>query len=78
MGFLIKIWNWIKLNLVSMLGIVQGVVKVIKELLTAIINILFPLIPNVKFQEIVMAVRGVVNAVDEWIEKIKNLILPEV
>lgn len=78
MGFLTKIWNWIKLNFVSVLGLIQGVVKVIKELLTAIVNILFPLIPNAKFHQIVMAVRNVVNAVDEWIEKIKGWILPEI
>lgn len=77
-GFLAKIWNWLRLNLASILGLVQGVVKVIKELLTAIVNILFPLIPNAKFQQIVMAVRNVINVIDIWLEKIKVWILPVV
>lgn len=78
MGFLKKIVNWIRLNIVSVLGIAQAVVKFVKEVLTAIVNILFPIIPNAKFQAIVMAVRNVVNKIDEWIEKIKSWILPVV
>lgn len=78
MGFLKKIVNWIRLNIVSILGIAQAVVKFVKEVLTAIVNILFPIIPNAKFQAIVMAVRNVVNKIDEWIEKIKAWILPVV
>lgn len=59
----------------SMLGIVQVVVKFIKELLTLIVNILFPIIPDGKFEEIILKVRSIVNKIDEWLEKIKAKLL---
>jgi len=78
MGIITKIVNWLKLNVVSILGIAQAVVKFMKEILTAVVNLLFPVIPNANFQAIVMAVRDAVNAIDAWIEKIKTWILPKV
>jgi hypothetical protein len=76
-GFFAKIWMWLKLNAVAIFGISQGILKVIKELLTAVIDVLFPLIPNAVFHKIVLAVRSWVNTVDEWIETIKNWIYPK-
>lgn len=71
-----KITDWIRLNLVSILGLIQSVIKVFKEIVTAIVNILFPLIPSLKFQSVVMKIREIINSVDEWIERIKLWILP--
>jgi phage-related protein len=70
-----KILNWIILFLPSVFGILQAVIKLVKEILTAIVNCLYPVIPSKKFQGVVDAIRGVVNTVDDWVEKIKNSIL---
>ena len=73
-----KLLSWAKLNLVSILGILQGIVKVIKEVATAIVNILFPLIPSTKFQKVVLLVRSIANKVDDILEKIKSFFLKAV
>ncbi len=75
MGFVTKIITWIKVFLAGNIGIIQAVIKFVKELLTLIIDILFPVIPAAKFQSIVMAVRNVVNQIDDWVEKIKAWLL---
>lgn len=76
MGFIKKAVNWIRLNLASVLGVLQGIVKVVKELATAIVNILFPLIPNANFHAVVLKVREILNNIDDWIEKIKVWLIP--
>ena len=73
-----KILSWLSLNLASVLGIAQGVIKVIKEIATAIVNILFPLIPSEKFQKVVLLVRNIANKADEVIQKIKSFFLSAV
>jgi hypothetical protein len=75
MGLIIKLLQWIPLNAVSVLGVAQGVMKVLKEVLTAVVNVLFPLIPNAKFQDVVNKVRGFCNVADGWIEEAKSFLL---
>lgn len=70
-----KLLSWVSVNLVSVLAIVQVIVKFVKEVLTAIVNILFPIIPSASFKGVVQAVRGIVNKVDEVLEKIKEQLL---
>lgn len=71
-----KIIAWIGLNIATVLGIVQAVLKLLKEVLTGIVNTLFPLFPdNGKFETVVNKVRDIVNAIDEWVEKIKEMFL---
>ena len=72
---MIKLLLWLPKNLASILGIIQAVLKLIKEILTAVVNILYPLIPSAKFQKVVDAVRGFVNIADSWAEKLKKLLL---
>lgn len=67
-----KLIGWIAINFVTILGITQVIIKLLKELLTGIVNLLFPLIPSDKFQDVVMGVRNFVNKADKFIEKIKN------
>ena len=67
--------KWIALNGASIIGMVQAVLKFVKELLTLVINILFPIIPDGKFEQIVLKVRDVVNKVDAFIEKYKGYLL---
>lgn len=70
-----KLLNWIQVNLLSIFGVIQAILKLIKELCTAIVNLLFPLIPSAKFQKIVLAVRSIVNKADEMVEKLKVFFL---
>ena len=74
---MVKIITWIGLTIASILGITQAVVKFIKEVLTAVVNILFPLFPDGgKFETVVTAVRAFVEKADTWIENIKKVLIP--
>ena len=77
MGFVTKIIQWVMVFLAGNLGIIQAVLKFIKELITLIVDILFPIIPIAKFQAIVLAIRNGVNVVDGWVEKIKAWLIPK-
>ena len=70
-----KLIQWIALNGLSVLGMVQVVIKFVKELLTLVVNVLFPIIPDGKFEQVVLKVRAIVEKVDEWIEKGKAVLL---
>uniref|UniRef100_A0A6H1ZF47 Uncharacterized protein n=1 Tax=viral metagenome TaxID=1070528 RepID=A0A6H1ZF47_9ZZZZ len=75
---MIKIISWLALNLVSVLGIIQAVIKLVKEICTAVVNLLFPLFPdNGKFEKAVLKVRAIVEIADTWVEKIKQFLLPK-
>ena len=66
-----KLIKWVILNAASVIAMVQVVLKFIKEVLTLVVNILFPIIPDGPFEVLVLKVRDVVNKVDEIVEKIK-------
>lgn len=70
-----KLITWIMLHGASVLGVVQVVLKFIKEVLTACVNILYPIIPSDKFKAIVEKVRGFVNMVDDLVEKGKKFLV---
>ena len=78
MGFVTKIIQWVMVFVAGNLGIVQAAIKFVKEVLTLIIDILFPIIPIAKFQKIVLAIRSGVEQVDGWVEKIKAWLIPKV
>lgn len=70
-----KLLAWIPVNMAGILGIVQAVIKFIKEVLTLAIDLLLPIIPGDKFDKVVYATRDIVNKIDEIVEKIKNFFL---
>lgn len=70
-----KLITWIMLNGASVLAVIQSALKFIKEVLTACVNILYPIIPSDKFKAIVEKVRGVVNMVDDLVEKGKKFLV---
>jgi hypothetical protein len=75
-AFFGRVLQWIPLNIVSLLGIVQAVIKLLKEIVTALVNIIFPFTPdNGKFETVVLKIRGYVDALDRWVEKGKAWIL---
>ena len=70
-----KLITWFMLHGASVLAVVQVVLKFIKEVLTACVNILYPIIPSDKFKAIVEKVRGIVNMVDDLVEKGKKFLV---
>lgn len=81
MVVLIKIIKWIPLNIVSLFGILQAVIKLFKELVTSVINFLAAiviLIPGVDFEKangVVLGVREWIEKIDEAVEKVKENVL---
>lgn len=70
-----KLTLWIPKILGGGFGIVQAVVKFIKEVLTLIVDILYPVIPSEKFQTVTDKIRDFVNEIDEILEQIKQFLL---
>jgi hypothetical protein len=69
---MIKIFTWILANGATLLGLLQAVIKAIKELLTGVVNLLSLFMPQATTNKIVEVVRAALNKVDEVIEAIKN------
>jgi hypothetical protein len=69
--------KWILLNGVSILGMVQVVIKFVKELLTLVVNVLFPVfwVNEGSFEKTVLKVRAMVETLDGWVEKLKAAML---
>ena len=70
-----KILTWAKANGASILGIVQTVLKAVKEILTGVINLLSIFAPARGAQLIVEKARNLVNKIDGWVEEIKSKLL---
>ena len=78
MNILLKVFTWIKANLASVIGALQLVIKALKELLTAIVNLISIFLPTAGAQKIILAIRAGLEAVDAWLEKIKSYLIPSV
>ena len=70
-----KLVAWLPTNLAAVLGILQAILKFIKETLTLAIDIIAPIIPGDNDDVIIKKIRDIVNLVDEWVEKIKSFLL---
>lgn len=76
-----KIIQWIILNIASICGILQAAIKFLKELITAIINLLSALVvllPGVslaKANNITIIVRGWIDSLDKIVQKVTDAIL---
>lgn len=74
-----KIFNFIKDRILvfvpTILGLVETVVKFVKELITLIMDILYPIIPNAAFKIIVSKIRSVVESIYAWISENKEKVL---
>ena len=70
-----KIITWILLNGATLLGLLQAVIKAIKELLTGVVNLLSLFIPQAGANKIVAVVRGFMNKIDDVIELIKRYLI---
>lgn len=70
-----KLLQWVGAVVSPLLGIVETVLKFIKELLTLVVAILFPIIPNDKFKSLITWLRDIVNKIYEWVSANKEKIL---
>jgi phage-related protein len=74
-----KILNFLKSRILvfvpTILGIAESVVKFIKELITLVVDVLYPIIPNATFKVIVTKIRAVVESIYTWIGANKEKIL---
>lgn len=70
-----KILTWLRVNGASILAQVQVVIKELKELLTAVINLISLIIPVAWAQGLIDRIRAICETIDGWIEKIKNWLL---
>lgn len=76
MTAILKLFQVLPLIIVSVFGMAQVIVKAIKEVVTACINVLFPLFPdNGKFESTIIQARNIVDKVDAWLEVVKVKIL---
>jgi len=76
LAFLGRLIGMIPLSIGSIIGIIQAAIKFVKEVITLIINLFFPFTPDGgKFESFVLKVRGGVDKVDEWFNKIKEWLL---
>lgn len=73
-----KILTWIKANIAGILGMVQAVIKALKEVLTAVVDLLSIFFPAAGAQKVVLAIRAGLEAIDGWIEKLKPYLIPVV
>lgn len=75
MGLITKILTWLRANGASVLGAFQAVLKAIKELLTAVVNLLSIFLPAAATSKIVDSIRAVVNTIDGGVEFVKVWLL---
>ncbi len=79
-----KILKWLVLVLPCALGIIEAAIKALKEILTTIVDVLFPVIPIEKFKKFITWLRAKIDwlydkvsiakaAILKWIGMIPNV-----
>jgi hypothetical protein len=77
MSFITKIFTWIKANIASILGISQAVIKALKEVLTAVINLASIFFPSAGAEQVVLTIRDILNWFDNALETLKGYLIPK-
>jgi hypothetical protein len=70
-----KLVTWLPTIVATIFGILEAVLKFLKEVLTLIVSILFPIIPNNKFKAFVTKMRALIDKGYDVISKAKESIL---
>ncbi len=74
--FIVKVFQIVPLLIVNAFGFVQVIIKVLKEVATAVVNLLFPFFPDGgKFETAVLGFRAWIDKADEKVEQVKQVIL---
>lgn len=74
---MLKIITWVMSNGATLLGLLQAIIKAIKELLTGVVNLLSLIMPQAATNKIIEKLRAVLNKVDKGIEFLKKYLLPK-
>jgi hypothetical protein len=70
-----KIVVWILANGATLLGLLQALLKVVKELVTGVVNIISLFLPLEVAEDMVKSLRAFLNTADDFIENIKKFFL---
>jgi hypothetical protein len=70
-----KIFTWLLANGATLLGLVQAIVKAVKELVTGIVNLLSLFMTQEQADIAVATVRSALNWIDNAIENLKGFLL---
>jgi hypothetical protein len=70
-----KIVVWILANGATLLGLLQALLKVVKELVTGVVNIISLFLPLEVANDMVKSLRAFLNTADDFIENIKKFFL---
>lgn len=70
-----KIIVWVMSNGATLLGVLQAIIKAVKELLTGVVNLLSLFMTQAAANTIVATVRGILNKVDDILETLKGYLL---
>ena len=70
-----KVITWVLLNGATILGVLQALVKAVKELVTGVVNLLSLFVTVEAAEAMVKTVRGALNKVDSVLESIKGFLV---
>ena len=70
-----KLAGWLPKNISSILGIIEAVVKLLKELVTLALTLVAPIIPGDKDEELLNRSREVLNKIYDGLSKVKDFLL---
>lgn len=71
-----KILSLLPLILTNGIGLIQALIKIVKEIFTLIINLVFPFTPdNGKFEFFVLKMRDKFNKFSDWFDGAKTWLL---
>lgn len=70
-----KIIVWVMANGATLLGVVQAIIKAVKELVTGVVNLLSLFMTAEMAEAAVKTLRGILNRLDAGIEWVKGFLL---
>lgn len=78
---MVKVIQWIVLNVASICGILQALIKCLKEIVTALLNLLSALVlllPGVSLEKanrLTLVVRAMIEKLDTYTQKVTDAVL---
>jgi len=70
-----KLITWLLLNGATLIGVLQSIVKAVKELVTGIVNLLSLFMSSEASESMVTKVRWALNTVDAVLENLKSYLI---
>jgi len=69
MGIVLKIWTWIKKNGAGLAGLLNSLVKIVRELIIVVIRIVALVLPD-KFVEetLIKKISDIFNKIEGWLK----------